>query len=127
MDKREKRDFRQLSGFKKAMGDLGLSPSYKVSLLQKLSLFQRSWNMLEEDIPDGFHLKELDKKSGSYKLLQIDVTRDYRATVIMINKVDKAFWVLIFKKTKDKNADKVDLAKKRAKDFWQSDTWKEVE
>jgi len=103
----------------KAIKDFG--PDAAGLVASEIASFEGAYkaSVVNEDIPRRFQLKPLKGGRAPYKLWQIYAGADYRVIALFPKGRSDVHWIYAFKKTKDNNRGEIELAERRAKDWWE--------
>jgi hypothetical protein len=114
--------FLELASYSRTLAKIGEGDIVTVATIRADVLaFGKAWRTSRpgEPLPRSFHYEELGKVAGHYRVSQIYVSRaNYRVAILFIHSGNKAYLVDVFKKTKQQNKKKVDMALERAAKCW---------
>ncbi|MGH2496708.1 MAG: hypothetical protein ACRDIV_18560 [Ktedonobacteraceae bacterium] len=121
MGSRSDTRFYKISGFIKAIQDLGV-PSAMIT--EHIAKFERAWceSRMDGDVPSRYHFEHYKKVTDPYRLCHVRVgpNNNYRAVVMFPDGRANAYWIYVYKKEGNREPQEMELARKRAKQFWET-------
>lgn len=89
-------------------------------VLAKMEKFEGEYKASNSDseLSRGFEAKQIDNQPGEYQLKQVELTHDFRASIIFPDGRIDAWWSDRWKKTRQRNEREIKAARKRARRQW---------
>ncbi len=123
MQSRSETQFSFEPRFKKVVTNFG--PSDAAKIMVDINNFQLEWKAgtTDDDLFSMYKFKPYKRVHRPYKLYQIYVgpsrkNLSYRAAIMFYEELTKACWIYAFKKEKNNEIQEVELAIKRADNYW---------
>jgi hypothetical protein len=121
MGARSETVFYQLRSFIKVVD--GFDKSVSKTITDHIIHFQVAWKASRHDgeIPSSCSVEQDKKVNGPYQLYQIRVGPGcgYRAWVMFLSNSPDAYWIYVFKKTKDRQPEDMERARVVAQKYWE--------
>ncbi len=121
MGARSETVFYQLRSFIKVVD--GFDKSVNKMITAHIIHFQVAWKASRHDgeLPSSCCVEQNKKVDGPYQLYQIRVGpgRGYRAWVMFLDNSPDAYWIYVFKKTKDRQPEDMERARVLAQRYWE--------